>query len=54
MVSDMIYFILLIQDTAINICIIKNKYFKNIVDVDVVTYYISYSDWFSAIAFGFR
>ena len=49
MVSNLIYFILLIQHTAINICIIKNKYFKNI-----VTYYISYSDWFSAIAFGFR
>ena len=44
MVSNLIYFILLIQHTAINICIIKNKYFKNI-----VTYYISYSDWFSAM-----
>ena len=47
--SNLIYFIHLIQHTAINICIIKNKYFKN-----KVTYYISYSDWFSAIAFGFR
>ena len=44
MVSNLIYFILLIQHTAISICIIKNKYFKNI-----VTYYISYSDWFSAM-----
>ena len=47
--SNLIYFIHLIQHTAIYICIIKNKYFKN-----KVTYYISYSDWFSAIAFGFR
>ena len=47
--SNLIYFIHLIQHTAINICIIKNIYFKN-----KVTYYISYSDWFSAIAFGFR
>ena len=47
--SNLIYFIHLIQHTAINICIIKNKHFKN-----KVTYYISYSDWFSAIAFGFR
>ena len=29
MVSNLIYFILLIQHTAISICIIKNKYFKN-------------------------
>ena len=47
--SNLIYFIHLIQHTAIKICIIKNKYFEN-----KVTYYISYSDWFSAIAFGFR
>ena len=47
--SNLINFIHRIQHTAINICIIKNKYFKN-----KVTYYISYSDWFSAIAFGFR
>ena len=45
-VSNLIYFILLIQHTAINICIIKNKYFKN-----KVTYYITE---LSAIAFGFR
>ena len=44
MVSNLIYFIFLIQHTAINICIIKNKYFKNI-----VIYHISYSDWFSAM-----
>ena len=47
--SNLIYFIHLIQHTAINICIITNKYFKN-----KVTYNISYSDWFSAIAFDFR
>ena len=38
MVSNLIHFILLIQHTAINICIIKNKYFKN-----TVTYYINYA-----------
>ena len=35
--SNLINFIHRIQHTAINICIIKNKYFKN-----KVTYYISY------------
>ena len=39
----------LLEDSAPLQTIIKNKYFKNI-----VTYYISYWDWFSAIAFGFR
>ena len=40
MVSNLIYFIHLIQYTVINILIIKNKYFRNI-----MTYNISYLDW---------
>ena len=54
--SDLIYFIHLIQHTAINIWIIKNKYFKNKSNLLYQLFGLVFGDcfWFSVDAIHFK